>query len=89
MYSFPNLEPVHCSKSDSNCFFLTFTHVSQETGSVVWYSHLFKGFPQLVIIHTIKVFIIVNEAEVGVFLEFPCFLYDPLDQFDLWFLRLF
>ena len=44
---------------------------------MVWYSYLFKNFPQFVVIHTVKVFSVVNEAEVDVFLEFPCFLYDP------------
>ena len=46
---------------------------------VVWYSHLFKYFPQFVVIHTVKGFGIVHEAEVDVFLEFPCFFYDPTD----------
>ena len=41
---------------------------------VVWYSHPFKKFPQLVI-HTIKGFSIVNKAELDVFLEFPCLFY--------------
>ena len=36
---------------------------------VVWYSHLFKNFPQFVVIHTLKGFSIVSEAEVDVFLE--------------------
>ena len=40
-----------------------------------------KNFPQFVVIHTVKGFSIVNEAEVDVFLEFPCFL-----NLDLWFL---
>ena len=42
-------------------------------------------------IHTAKEFSVVNEAEVDVFLELPCFFYDPMDvdQFDLWFLHLF
>ena len=53
--------------------------VSQEAGKVVWYSHLFKNFPQLVVIHTVKGVSIVNEAEVDVFLEFPCLFYDPTD----------
>ena len=44
---------------------------------MVWYSHLFKSFPQFVVIHTAKGFSRVNEAEVDVFLELPCFLYDP------------
>ena len=46
---------------------------------MVWYSCLFKSFPQFVVIHTVKGFSIVNEAEVNVFLEFPCFFYDPMD----------
>ena len=51
----------------SNCCFLTCIQISQETGKVVWYSHLFKNFPQFVVIHTIKVFSIVNEAVVDFF----------------------
>ena len=34
--------------------FLTCIQVSQETGKVVWYLHLFKNFPQFVVIHTVK-----------------------------------
>ena len=49
---------------------------------MVWYSHLFKNFP-VVVIHTVKDFSIVNEAEVDVFLEFPCFFYDPTDVGNL------
>ena len=37
-----------------------------------------KNFPVFVI-HTVKGFNIVNEAEVDVFLEFPCFFSDPMD----------
>ena len=44
-YFFPNFEPVHCSMSSSNCYFLIHKQVSQETGKVVWYSHLFQNFP--------------------------------------------
>ena len=49
----PNLKPVHCSMSCSTCCFLTCIQVSQETGKMVWYFHLFKNFPQLVVIHKI------------------------------------
>ena len=35
---------------------------------MVWYSHLFKKFPQFVVIHTIEGFSIVNEVVVA--LEF-------------------
>ena len=52
---FPNLEPVYCSMSGFNCCFLTCIQISQETGQVVWYSHLFKHFPPFVVIHTVKV----------------------------------
>ena len=44
---------------------------------MVCYSHLLKSFPQFVVIHTVKGLSVVNEAETDVFLEFPCFLYDP------------
>ena len=57
--------------------------VSQETGKVLWYSYLFKNFPQFVVIHTVKGFIIINEAEVDVFLEFSCFFYDPANAGNL------
>ena len=36
-----------------------------------------QNFPQFVVIYTVKGFSIINEADVNVFLEFPCFLYDP------------
>ena len=60
--------------SSSNCRFLTCIQISQEAGKVVWYSHLFKNFPEFVVIHTVKGFSIVNEAEVDVFLELLLFL---------------
>ena len=44
---------------------------------MIWYSHLFKNFPQFVVIPTVKGFSLVNETEVDVFLEFSCFFYDP------------
>ena len=53
--------------SDSNCCFLTCIPVSQETGKGFWYSHLFKNFPQFVVIYTVKGFNIVNEAELDFF----------------------
>ena len=43
---------------------------------MVWYSHFFQNFPQLIVIHTVKGFSTVDETEVDVFLEFPSFLYD-------------
>ena len=77
MHSFPDLELVCCSMSSSNCCFLTCIQISQEAGQVVWYSHLFKSFPQFVVTHTVKGFGIVNKAEVDVFPELSCFLDDP------------
>ena len=50
---------------------------------MVWYSHLLKNFPQFVVIHTVKGFGIVNKADVNVFLEFSCFLDDPMDVGNL------
>ena len=50
---------------------------------MVWYSHLLKSFPQFVMIHTVKGFSVLDETEVSVFLEFPCFLYDPMDVGNL------
>ena len=50
---------------------------------MVWCSHLLNNFPQFVVIHTVKGFNIFNEAEVDVFLEFPCFFYDPTDVGNL------
>ena len=79
MDSFPDLEPICCSMSSSNCCFLTCLHISQEAGQVVWYSHLFQNFPQFVVVHTVKGFGIVNKEEVDVFLELSCFYGDPLD----------
>ena len=46
---------------------------------MVWYSHLFQNFPQLVVIYIVKGFSVVNEAEIDVFLEFSCFFNDPTD----------
>ena len=58
--------------------------VSYEAGKVVWYSCLFKNFPQFVVIHTVKGFGIINKAEVNVFfLELSCFLYDPTNVGNL------
>ena len=50
---------------------------------MVWYSHFLKNFPQFVVIHTVKGFGVVNEAEVDVFLEFSSFFYDPADVGNL------
>ena len=50
---------------------------------MVWCSHLFKNFPQFVVIHTVKVFGIVNNAEVDVFLELSYFFSDPTNVGNL------
>ena len=83
MHSFSYLEPVCCSMLSSNCCFLTCIQVSQEAGQEVWYSHLFQNFPQLIVIHTVKGFGIVNKAEIDVFLELSCFFNDPVDVGNL------
>ena len=50
---------------------------------MIWYSHLLQNFPQFVVIHTVKGFSVVNEAELDVFLEFSCFFNDPADDGNL------
>ena len=50
---------------------------------MVWYSHLFKNFPQFVVIHTVKGFGAVSKAEVDVFLELSCFFDEPTDVGNL------
>ena len=82
MYSFPDLKPAS-SMSSSNYCSLTWKQISQEAGQVVWYFHFFKNFPQFVVIHIVKGFGIVNEAEVDVLREFSCFFYDPTDLGNL------
>ena len=69
--------------SSSNCFFLTCIQVYQEAGQVVWYSHLFKNFPQFFVICIVKAFGIINKAEVDVFLELSCFFNGPNDVGNL------
>ena len=82
MYSFPHLEPICCSMSGSNL------RISQEAGQVVCYFYLLKNFPQFIVVHTVKGFVIVNKAEVDAFLELLLFRWSH-EQFDLWFLCLF
>ena len=50
---------------------------------MVWYSHLLKNFPQFVLIHTVKGFDIVSNAELDAFLELSCFFDDPADVGNL------
>ena len=50
---------------------------------MVWYSHLLKNFPQFIVIHTVKGFGIVNNAEIDLFLELSCFFDDPSDVGNL------
>ena len=50
---------------------------------MVLYSHHLKNFPQVVVIHTVKGFGIVNKTEVDVFLELSCFFDDPMDVGNL------
>ena len=50
---------------------------------MVWYSHLFKDFPEFVVVHIVKGFGIVSKAKVDIFLEFSCFFDDPMDVGNL------
>ena len=69
--------------SRSKCCFLTCIQVSQEADQVVWFSHLLQNFPQFVVIHVVKGFVIVNKAEIDVFLKLSCFSDDPVDVGNL------
>ena len=71
--------------SSSKCCFLACIQISQEAGKVICYSHLFQNFPQFVVIHTVKGFGIVSEAEVDFFFKFSCFFYYPMDVGSLIF----
>ena len=57
--------------------------VSQEAVQVVWYSHVLKNFPKSIVIHPFKGFVIVNQAEIDVFLELSCFFDDSADVGNL------
>ena len=46
---------------------------------MVWYSHLFQNFPQLVVICIVSSFGIVNKADIDVFLAISCFFDDLAD----------
>ncbi|MFY2980470.1 hypothetical protein ACOQLH_33840, partial [Klebsiella pneumoniae] len=63
---------ISCFTFGSNSCSLICIQFSLEAGKVVWYSYLFKNFPQFVAIHTVKGFSAVSEAEVDVFRESPC-----------------
>ena len=86
MYSFSYLEPVCCFMLISNCCFLTCIQVSQEAGQVVWYSHLFQSFPVFgffFLVHSVKGFVVINKAEIDVFLELSWFFDDPAEVGNL------
>ena len=65
LYQIAHACPTLCDAMDCNM-----PGFPQEASKVIWYFHLFKNFPQFAVIHTVKGFSIVNEAEVYVFLEF-------------------
>ena len=62
---------------------MTCIQISQETGEIDWYSHLFKNFPQFIVSHTVKGFGVISETEVDAFLELSCFFDDPVDVGNL------
>ena len=57
--------------------------ISKGADQMVWYSHLFKNFPQFVVIYIVKGYGRVYKMEVDVFLELSCFFYDPTDAGNL------
>ena len=73
----------------SNCCLLACIQISQEAGQVVCYSHLFKKFPQFVVIHAVKGFGVVSGAKVDVLLELSFLMIQWMLAVDLWCLCLF
>ena len=69
--------------SISNSWIMTCIQIFKEAGKVAWYSHLFQNIPQFVVIHRVKGFVVVNKAEVDVFLELCCFFNDAKDVGNL------
>ena len=61
--------------SSSNCCFLTCIQISQEAGKVVWYSRLFKNFPQFVVIRTVRYLPLVGSFSSAK--EFKCIVITP------------
>ena len=86
---FPILNQFFVSMSGSNCCFLTCTQAPQEAGETVWYSHLFKNFPQIVVFHTVQGFSQWSRCFSGILLPFFFLWSSGCWQFDLWFLCLF
>ena len=75
--------------SSSNCCFLTCIQISQEAGQVVWYSHLFQNFPQFVVVHTVKGFVLSKNRSRCFFGTLLLFRWSSgCWQFGLWFLCL-
>ena len=70
---FPILKGKVTPMSGSNCCFLAYMQFSQETSKVFWYSHLFQNFPHFFVVHTVRGFHVVSEAEAEVFREFLAF----------------
>ena len=60
-------------------------HTGYKGGRCGLVSHLLYNFPKFVVIHTVKGFSIVSEAEVDVFLELSCFFYHLKDVGNLVF----
>ena len=58
---------------NSNYCLLTWIQIPQEAGQVVWYSYLLQNFLWFAMIHKVKAFGVVTEAELDVFLKLPFF----------------
>ena len=87
-----NIKPCHTPFSTLNQSVVSYLVLSVAS----WPSYRFlrrevrwsgmpMNFPQFIVIHTVKSFHIVNEAEVDVFLELLCFLHDLLNVGNLTF----
>ena len=83
MYSFPDLEPIYCSMSGSNCCFLTCIQISQEAGSGSLVFPSLQEFPTVCCNSHSQRLWRINKAEVDVFLELSCFFDKPADVGNL------
>ena len=86
--TFKSLLQHHSSKASilqcSVFFTVQLSHPYMTTGKTIaltsWtFVCKVMNFPQLILVHTVKGFGIVNKAEIDVFLELSCFFNDPAD----------
>ena len=51
---------------------------------MVWYFHHFQNLPQFIIMHTVKGFDIVNNAEIGIFFFWSPLAFSMIQDCCIW-----